>query len=248
MSNNRREYNRIEVDGNIARIYMKHDLVTLIDLIDLDKAKELCWHGAWSKLGSTWYAYAGVTNSEGKDSSVSLHRFITNAPKGTHVDHKNHNTLDNRRENLVVTTPVKNGQNRLGANKNSSTGIRGVYKQKAKGAGGKELLYWIVRVMVYGKSKTKNFPYTDEGFYLACKYAEYLRTLHMDNNLPIVENNNSTGVECVYKYYTRVGREPKYLAKVNIGGKVYTKNGFPFTMEGLDQAKQAVEYLRKQHN
>lgn len=34
-----------------------------------------------------------------------LHRLIMNAPKGSHVHHKNGNTLDNRRCNLEVLTP-----------------------------------------------------------------------------------------------------------------------------------------------
>lgn len=39
------------------------------------------------------------------DSLQYLHRILTNAPAGLHVHHKNHNTLDNRKQNLEVLTP-----------------------------------------------------------------------------------------------------------------------------------------------
>lgn len=41
-------------------------------------------------------------------------------------DHKNHNTTDNRRDNLRLTTQSGNGQNRAGAQVNSTSGHRGV--------------------------------------------------------------------------------------------------------------------------
>jgi hypothetical protein len=42
---------------------------------------------------------------------VKLHRLLLDAPPGTHVDHINHDTLDNRRENLRVVTAQQNQAN-----------------------------------------------------------------------------------------------------------------------------------------
>jgi hypothetical protein len=55
------------------------------------------------------------------------------APPGTHVDHDDHDTLNNLDANLIVTTPSANNLNRLGANRNSKSGIRGVAFHKASG-------------------------------------------------------------------------------------------------------------------
>lgn len=46
------------------------------------------------------------------------------------MDHINHNTLDNRKCNLLVVSNGENMQNRRGAAKNSKSGVRGVYWDK----------------------------------------------------------------------------------------------------------------------
>ena len=77
--------------------------------------------------------------------TVPLHRFITDAPKGLVVDHINHDTLDNRDENLRIITHRENLQNRKGAQSDSRTGIRGVGWEKGKNK-------WRARIKINGKS------------------------------------------------------------------------------------------------
>lgn len=55
-----------------------------------------------------------------------MHRMIMNPPDGMVVDHRNGDTLDNRRENLRVCTPKQNLQNRK-SEKGSSSRYIGVH-------------------------------------------------------------------------------------------------------------------------
>ncbi len=105
-----------------------------------------------------------------------MHRLIMDAPKGKYVDHRNHDTLDNRRANLRITTSSGNMMNRRGANVNSETGIRGVYVHRVYNkAYDWHGTYYNARIMKDGKSKTKNFPFTDEGKEAARVWVEAAR-------------------------------------------------------------------------
>jgi hypothetical protein len=66
--------------------------------------------------------YNAARNSHGKKRhTILMHRFIMNAQKGEQIDHKNHNALDNHRNNLRFCTPSQNAQNRkIQRNKKSS--------------------------------------------------------------------------------------------------------------------------------
>lgn len=69
---------------------------------------------------------------------ISMHRFIMNAKKGQFIDHKNHNKLDNRKNNLRFCTHSENIHNSL-----RDDGVHWRENRKA----------WIVRMRVDGKSK-----------------------------------------------------------------------------------------------
>lgn len=63
-----------------------------------------------------------------EETTIYMHRQITNASKEDVVDHKNRNTLDNRRENLRNTTYSHNEQNK---EPYGVTGLKGVYLHKS---------------------------------------------------------------------------------------------------------------------
>ena len=60
-----------------------------------------------------------------------LHRIIMNPPADMQIDHKNKNTLDNRRSNLRICTHAENQWNR-GKTKTNSCGYKGVSKDKRR--------------------------------------------------------------------------------------------------------------------
>lgn len=77
--------------------------------------------------------------------NVSMARFINKTPKGMICDHKNHNTLDNRKENLRNCSPLESTVNCRKRNvKNKTSEYKGVswFKKSKK---------WRLRLKIGGK-------------------------------------------------------------------------------------------------
>lgn len=124
--------NNYEVRGDVTAIFIDSPKFgryeTLISTSDLERVKEFpnTWIIARDKNRNSVYVHAGLTDSRGKQKSVCLHRWITNAPKGMVVDHIDHNTLNNTASNLRIVTNAENQQNRKGAKQSNKSGVRGV--------------------------------------------------------------------------------------------------------------------------
>lgn len=91
---------------------------------------KLLINAKWSKRdkeGNKIYKYYIRIKGDNKD----LHRVLTNAPKGTEVDHINGNTLDNRLCNLRVCSKAENNRNKPHQSNNTS-GHMGVSFKKDK--------------------------------------------------------------------------------------------------------------------
>ncbi len=83
-----------------------------------------------------WQFYEGKKNNRAAvryygNTIIYMHRQIMNAPKGSIVDHKNRNSLDNTRGNLRFATPSQNACNTRRREKGSSQ-YRGVRFEKDK--------------------------------------------------------------------------------------------------------------------
>lgn len=99
---------------------LPHGRQTVIDEADWPAVQPLTLY-----VGNNGYVYySRWANS--RSTPALLHRWLTAAPAGTHVDHMNGDKLDNRRLNLRVTTPQLNQVNRKRLNRNNTSGVRGV--------------------------------------------------------------------------------------------------------------------------
>lgn len=90
---------------------------TQISLEDVEKVKHYKW-----RLGSNGYVCGWVN-----EKTVSLHRFLLDAPKGKVVHHKNHIITDNRKNNLLICTQLENSFDKIDIEQYNSSGYVGVF-------------------------------------------------------------------------------------------------------------------------
>lgn len=144
-----RKYNNYIVEGDIAKIELtrtngKESLWAIIDAEDLERvlAFPYSWHASLDKYTHTYYVHA--FNYKTKEKAL-LQMYIGNPDKitGVLVDHRNHDTLDNRKANLRIVEKQANTRNRNGANINNKSGYRNVCLIRGK---------WQVQIQIDGKN------------------------------------------------------------------------------------------------
>ncbi len=116
-----------------------------VDDEDFERVSRHKWQASSSRGGFRATRKEKLRAHIGQGNSIYLHREIMMAGDGVVVDHINHDALDNRRSNLRICTNAENLRNRLGPNKNSTGGIRGVtwLKRDSK---------WKAQIKVDGKN------------------------------------------------------------------------------------------------
>lgn len=129
--------NKYEIRGDLTVILINSpkygEMEALISTNKLQRANEFSgtWCARYSENTKSFYALGLLPMANRCRKTVQLHRWITNAPSNLVCDHINHNTFDNTDENLRLVTNADNAQNRKGAAKNSSSGVRGVSWNKS---------------------------------------------------------------------------------------------------------------------
>jgi len=174
-------FNEYEIRGDITAIFLENKkglrLETLIDTKKLEYIKALgyYWHLRYAPNTGTYYAQATIQvvkeNGKRGAKSMYLHIEIVNPEhnKSIYVDHEDHDTLNNREDNLRKTINRKNLSHRSGANENNKTGVRNVCLVTRYG--GKQL--YLVQMMKSGKRYKWEFPVNE--FKEACIFAEEMR-------------------------------------------------------------------------
>ena len=101
------------IDGETTTILFNNHMTGLIDTCDVWLMQNYNWYTRKDKTTGDYYVYLchpSTTPIDGYKATF-LHRHILRAPVGTFVDHINHNTLDNRRNNIRVCSYKESAQN-----------------------------------------------------------------------------------------------------------------------------------------
>lgn len=121
--------NVIKIEHDHAKLLIDYKGVIHTVLIDMDDATKIEKAAYWRIKPSSHALYVcgwerGQTRHTKK--FIYLHRFVTNCPPDMVVDHINHITLDNRKQNLRVCTQSENSKNKISSGQNK-TGHRNIY-------------------------------------------------------------------------------------------------------------------------
>jgi hypothetical protein len=126
----------------MKRIRLTHGQFALVDDEDFERINAHKWQAQWvPKQGS----FRAVRNSCGE--RVLMHREVMRASPGEEVDHRFHDTLDNRKEKIRVCTRSQNKQNSRRYSRNLA-GLKGVDKFKNR---------WRARIHVDSKTECLGF-------------------------------------------------------------------------------------------
>lgn len=129
--------------GNLKRIPLTQGQVALVDDEDFERFGNLKWHASWNPKNFSFYVARNSSSPNRK--LIWLSREIVGVTdQHVKVDHKNHNTLDNRRQNLRTCTHSQNLSNRNGLDSRNTSGVRGVSLVKKSGK-------WIAVIGVKGE-------------------------------------------------------------------------------------------------
>ena len=114
----------------VYRIPLTQRQFAIVDEEDFNRLSQFKWQACWMKNSHSYYAMRHTpTRGGAKRRTILMSREIMGFPEGRMVDHRNHNTLDNRRENLRVATAEQNNRNAKIRIDNSS-GFKGVNYHK----------------------------------------------------------------------------------------------------------------------
>ena len=115
---------------------------TIVDPSDFYRLNSFDWLA--SGRDDNLYAARVIRSQSGRLNTILMHREILKAPPGLLVDHRNTNSLDNRRSNLRLATPSQNSCNSRRDKSNTYSRYRGVSFSKRKGK-------WFATIRVNGR-------------------------------------------------------------------------------------------------
>ena len=121
----------------------------MVDDCDYEGINAFKWCAVCHR-GRFWYA---VRHESWTRKLIRMHRDIMSAPVGIKVDHRDHDGLNNRRNNIRLATTAENGWNQC-PRPGGTSKYMGVYWNKSRGK-------WIARICANGK-RVYLGAYTDQ--------------------------------------------------------------------------------------
>jgi len=112
------------LDKSIRLIPLTQGQNAIVDASDYDWLSQWNWVAHWCPHTQSFYARRNES-VDGRRRTLRMHVFILGCKSGECGDHRNHDTLDNRRVNLRKCTNAQNAMNRR-MPKTNSTGFKGV--------------------------------------------------------------------------------------------------------------------------
>ena len=116
----------------MKRIKLTQGQFAIVDDDDYAYLSKFKWSAVKSIKGRFYALRHGPRDSNGKRVCFIMHRIIAKTPKGVLTDHENHNTLDNRKNNLRLCNKSQNAANRSSLDSHNTSGFRGVSWLKSK--------------------------------------------------------------------------------------------------------------------
>ncbi|MCJ7730427.1 MAG: AP2 domain-containing protein [Sedimentisphaerales bacterium] len=137
-------YRRHKYGYTFRRICLGEGKFTIVEPDDYYRLGNFKWFLNGSNIN--FYAARHIIIGPGRTKTVLLHREIMNHPVGLLVDHRNCDTLDNRKANLRLATRSQNQFNKRKTKSKTSSRFIGVSFEKASGR-------WLADICCNRKSK-----------------------------------------------------------------------------------------------
>jgi hypothetical protein len=126
----RKKYNKYFLENSFGIGYTFKNEEFYFDLEDYNKIKNICWY----------INDVGYLQSTENDQKIFMHRLIMNCSQNKVIDHKNHITTDNRKNNLRICNQEDNCKN-VGISIRNTTGIIGVKWDKNRKKWSSAIMY-----------------------------------------------------------------------------------------------------------
>ncbi|WP_088186037.1 AP2 domain-containing protein [Desulfosporosinus sp. FKA] len=171
-----------------------------------------------------------------------LSRYILDAPKSLMVDHINHNTLDNTRNNLRFANASQNTQNQGNVRSDNKSGYRGVLYRKREQK-------WLAYAYLDGKRHELGLYNTpEEANEVVTNFRAMYQTFSKEHreikNPSLPKINHVKGKEnksCGVKGITYNKQKQKYFAQIRVKDKLHRSRG-------CDTLEEAIDELNKLKN